>query len=47
VFVESPITVDRSLGRDEAIEIATQAYAEVLARYALKYPGQWLGWFKA
>lgn len=47
VYVESPITVDRSLGRDEAIEIATQAYAEVLARYALKYPGQWLGWFKA
>lgn len=45
VFVESPLAVDSSADRRDAVADALGCYAQVLETYVLAHPGQWLGWF--
>lgn len=47
VFVEPPLTVDRSIDRREASVAAIREYAGRLEPYVLAHPGQWMGWFRA
>jgi lauroyl/myristoyl acyltransferase len=45
VFIDAPIEIDQTGDRREAVVRISGVYAKRLESYALKYPGQWIGWF--
>ena len=42
LYIEGPITIEKSKNKEDDIKRLTQAYSEALEKYVCKYPDHWL-----